>query len=244
MAEVWTILNCTPDSFYAPSRVDGDSIGAAARTALSQGAAVVDVGGMSTRPGHEQIDEQEELRRLDRAIGALDEKTPLSVDTFRGGVVEVLYEKYGPFIVNDVAGSALEAAAALNLPYVLMSNDPTIEAMLRFFDASLNRLAQQGHKAEVILDPGFGFGKTAPQNFALLAQLPALKVFNKRILVGLSRKRMVWQTAQTTPQGALCGTSALHLEALRQGADILRVHDTLPATQILKIYEAYRSHCP
>lgn len=243
MAEIWTILNSTPDSFYAPSRVDGDSIGTVAAAALRQGAAVLDLGGMSTRPGHSEITAQEELSRLERAIAALPKNAPLSVDTFRGEVVEQLVEQYGEFIVNDVVGSALEAAAAFNLPYVLMSNDPTIDEMLRFFETQLNRLLQKGHTAEVILDPGFGFGKTPTQNFQILSELRQLKKFNKRILVGLSRKRMVWQTADTTPEDALVGTSALHLEALRQGADILRVHDTEPAIQILKIYEAYRPYC-
>lgn len=242
MAEVWTILNCTPDSFYAPSRVAEGSVGAVARQAMTDGASVLDLGGMSTRPGHDDVSAQEELSRLDQAIAGLP-KHPLSIDTFRGEVVERLYQKQGAFIVNDVAGTALEAAAALNLPYVLMSNDPTIEAMLRYVDQQLNRLAQKGHTVEVILDPGFGFGKTNEQNFAILSQLKQLKRFDKRVLVGLSRKRMVWQTADTTPHDALVGSSAMHFEALRQGADILRVHDTVPATQIIKLYEAYRPYC-
>ena len=241
--EVWTILNATPDSFYAASRVDASSVEAAARCALAEGAAVLDVGGMSTRPGHAQISADEEFSRLDAVLEQL-QGVPLSVDTYRGEAVEQLHEKYGSFVVNDVAGGALQAAAALNLPYVCMSNDGTIDQMLHFFDKQLNALAQQGHTAEAILDPGFGFGKTAEQNFSILSQLSTLKKrFGKRILVGLSRKRMVWQTVGTTPDGALVGTSALHFEALKQGADILRVHDTAAAVQTIKLYEAYRPYC-
>lgn len=242
MAEIWTILNCTPDSFYAPSRVDERSIGGVAQRALNEGASVLDIGGMSTRPGHTEVSTDEELARLDGALSGLP-KAQWSVDTYRAEVVERLHQKHGPFVVNDVLGSALEAAATLNLPYVAMSNDGTMDELLRFFEQQLNRLAQLGHTAEVILDPGFGFGKTAAQNFEILAGLRTLKQFDKRILVGLSRKRMVWQTVQTTPEDALVGSSALHFEALKQGADILRVHDTVPAVQILQLYEAYRPYC-
>lgn len=245
--QVWAIINVTPDSFFEASRVAGEKqIVEKASLALEQGAAVLDIGGMSTRPGHLPIEPHEEFQRLDTAMGIIKSHlghASLSVDTYRSDIVAKLYDKYGDFIVNDISGglydaNMLKTVGQLRLQYVMMSHDPTIEAMSHFFAQNIAKAEQCGIKT-IMIDPGFGFGKSIDQNFTVLGNMDELKKFNKPIFVGISRKSMIFKTVNTTAEEALHGTTALHFESLARGARILRVHDTLPAIQTIKLYETY-----
>lgn len=246
-AEVWSIINATPDSFFEGSRSpDAELATQRASEAIRDGAAVLDIGAMSTRPGFTPISAEQEFVRLDRAMGAIRAVLPeayLSVDTYRAEIVERAHDKFGRFTVNDIAGGELDqnmfdTVAGLALPYVMMSQQDTIEAMVAFFERAITRAENAGIK-DIIIDPGFGFGKSLAQNFQILHNIGKLKQFGRKILVGISRKSMIFKTLDTTPELSLQGTTALHFECLVQGADILRVHDTLAATQTIKLYEAY-----
>lgn len=249
-AEVWSIINATPDSFFEGSRVSS-AIEAVRRAAMSleQGATVLDIGAMSTRPGFAKVSAAEEFSRLECVMGSIKEAMPtasLSVDTYRAEVVRMTYAKFGRFTVNDIAAGEwdkemLETVARLELPYVMMSQDGTIQAMVTFFKGAIARAEKAGIH-QIVIDPGFGFGKSLEQNFEILKHLDQLKQFGRKILVGISRKSMIFKTLGTTPELSLEGTTALHFECLRQGADILRVHDTLAATHTIKLYEAYTSN--
>jgi dihydropteroate synthase len=258
------ILNLTPDSFYPGSRL-GTRPDAAllhrAEAMLAAGAAALDVGGYSSRPGADDIAPAEELRRLLPAIEALRREFPaafLSVDTFRAAVaVEAVAA--GADMVNDIGGGTLDAdmlatVARLRVPYCLMHLRGTPQTMrtlthydedlvltiLRFFRDQLEqlRLANGGHPhPDVLLDPGFGFAKNAPQNFELLRRLPELAPLGHGLLVGLSRKAMVHKFLDLSPDTALNGTTALHAWALRGGARLLRVHDVPEARQVVRLHE-------
>jgi dihydropteroate synthase len=258
------ILNLTPDSFYPGSRL-GTRPDAAllhrAEAMLAAGAAALDVGGYSSRPGADDIAPAEELRRLLPAIEALRREFPaafLSVDTFRAAVaVEAVAA--GADMVNDIGGGTLDAdmlatVARLRVPYCLMHLRGTPQTMrslthydedlvltiLRFFRDQLERLrlANGGHPhPDVLLDPGFGFAKNAPQNFELLRRLPELAPLGHGLLVGLSRKAMVHKFLDLSPNTALNGTTALHAWALRGGARLLRVHDVPEARQVVRLHE-------
>ena len=259
---VMGILNVTPDSFYALSRKnDGDSLLATAREMLDAGAAILDIGGCSTRPTGEPVPEEEELRRLHAALDVLDaslpEDTVISVDTYRARVARECVQNHNVSIINDVSGydwdvDMFGAVVELNVPYVLTHSQGWAGSSAEYASflpdvlASLSRkvwqLRQAGVK-DVIVDPGFGFGKSVQQNYELLASLPLFEQLEAPLLVGLSRKSMITKVLDNTPADALAGTVALNMAALERGADILRVHDVKEAVESVKLYsELKRAH--
>ncbi|MBN8578863.1 MAG: dihydropteroate synthase [Cytophagales bacterium] len=252
--KIMGILNVTPDSFYSGSRVtDCDTAMRTVEAMVTAGADMVDVGGYSSRPGADEIPETAELKRVVPVIEALRKNFPtliLSIDTFRSEVAEAaLYA--GADMINDITGGADErmyaVAAHAHAPYVLMHMRGTPQTMnqltnyedlnremVDFFALRLEKIRQAG-VPDVVLDPGFGFAKTAAQNFKLLGNLERLLVFEKPLLVGLSRKSMIWRTLQTNPDEALTGTIALNTVAILKGASILRVHDVKPAREVITL---------
>lgn len=249
------ILNITPDSFYADSRVnEPTSVLQKAETMVREGAHFLDVGGYSSRPGAVDISESEELKRVVPVIEMLRKRFPdvvISIDTFRSEVAQAgLYA--GADMINDITGGdgdnkMYSVAAHANAPYVLMHmrgtpqtmnqqtqyNDVTRE-IIDYFHVRLNKLKQAGVQ-DVLIDPGFGFAKTKEQNFILLQNLERLRILEKPVLVGLSRKSMIWQTLETTPDHALNGTSVLNTVALLKGVSILRVHDVRAAREAITL---------
>ncbi len=238
---VMGILNATPDSFFEASRCpSADLMAARAKQIVAEGAAIIDVGACSTRPGSTPISEEEELARLDVALSIVTDVCPtavVSVDTFRPRVVRWSREKYGVSIINDVTGGCPEMFEAVaGATYILTSNlgiDQTMET----FAQSLDKLHRCGCH-DVWLDPGYGFGKTMDQNYEMLRRQDELLAFGLPILAGLSRKRMVWQLLGTSPAEALTGTVVLNTLALMHGARILRVHDVREAVETIKIMGA------
>ena len=251
---VMGILNITPDSFYADSRVTYEKTVEAAEKMLADGATFLDVGGYSTRPGAADISPTEEADRVLPAIEAILDSFPdalISVDTFRASVAEQAVET-GACIINDVAGGTLDPAmfatvAKLKVPYVLMHLRGTPQTMqllssynnlvTDIIDELAIRLAELRalNVTDVILDPGFGFAKTISQNFELISKLDALDLFDEPILVGLSRKSTIWKTLTISPENALNGTTVLNTVALLKGAAILRVHDVREAVEAIKL---------
>jgi len=256
--QVMGILNLTPDSFYSGSRVaSGHDLLARAEAMLAAGAAVLDLGAYSTRPGAADIPEAEEHRRLVPAVAALRREFPqafLSVDTFRASVAAAAVEA-GADLVNDVGGGTLDphmfaTVAHLRVPYVLMHlrgtpqtmvqhthyEDDLVLTLLRYFRDGVHALRQLG-AVDVVLDPGFGFAKTAAQSHELLRRLPELQALGLPLLAGLSRKRMVYGPLGLSPEAALNGTTALHMVALQGGARLLRVHDVAEAVQVVQLFQ-------
>lgn len=239
---VMGIVNVTPDSFYAPSRTEGVAEAVAqAQRMVREGAAVIDVGACSTRPGSQPVAEDEECQRLLPVLEALHDElpsVPLSVDTFRPSVAHRCVQRFGPLLVNDVSGGE---AALPGVPYVLTC--PDADPMV-FFAQRLPQLAQRGVE-EVILDPGFGFGKTIEDNYRILSHLSDLQTFGLPVLVGLSRKSMVYKPLGIKPSEALTGTTVLHTVALQRGASILRVHDVAEAvTAVRLLHLLYNPNTP
>lgn len=253
---VMGILNVTPDSFYAGSRTPGaEAVAARVRQIRDEGADFIDIGAYSSRPGAADVPAAEEMERLRMGLGVIAREAPempVSVDTFRADVARMCVEEYGVSIINDIAGGQLDAAmfdtvARLGVPYVLMHMQGTPQTMQRepHYDdvvaevfQTLARGAQRLHAmgaADVILDPGFGFGKTVAQNYDLLAHLDELVALGLPVLVGVSRKSMIWRLVGGGPEDALNGTTAVHTIALMKGASILRVHDVKAATEAVKI---------
>ena len=239
--QVMGILNVTPDSFYAWSRMQTEhEVVERANQMVGEGADIIDVGACSTRPGSTPVDEAEEMRRLRMALDAVRRElpfTPLSVDTFRPAVARMAVEEYGVDMVNDVGGGLpemLRMVSRLRVPYILMSAQPTLRDTLLFFADRVQQLRDLGQK-DIILDPGFGFGKTLEQNYALLGELEKLHVMELPVLVGVSRKSMVYRLLGVSPDEALNGTSVLNTVALMKGASILRVHDVKEAVECVKI---------
>ena len=237
---VMGILNVTPDSFYAQSRTqtEGD-IARRTEQILSEGGAIVDVGACSTRPGSQPASEAEETERLTRAMQVVRRVAPeaiVSVDTFRARVAERMADDFGPVIVNDVTGGQdpemFPLVARLGLPYVL--TDTGNRALSVGFAQALSRLRELGQK-DIIADPGFGFGKTLDENYQVMSQLEAYRELDLPLLVGVSRKSMVYKLLGTTPDEALNGTTVLHTLALVAGAHILRVHDVRAAVEAIRI---------
>ena len=247
--QVMGILNATPDSFYAASRQQtAEDVVQRARQIISEGASIIDIGACSTRPGAEFASQQEEMDRLRMALAAIRRKLPdavLSVDTFRPDVAHMAVEEYGVDIINDVgtydtpqqATEMLRMVSRLRVPYILMSSEPTLRDTLLFFADRVQQLRDMGQK-DIILDPGFGFGKTVEQNYELLASMEKLLVMELPLLVGVSRKSMIWRLLETEPANALNGTTALHAVALMKGASILRVHDVKEAVECVKLITA------
>ena len=253
--KVMGILNVTPDSFYDGGRYEEEkSIIGKVEKMLSEGADLIDVGGYSTRPGAAEILEAEEQKRVVDAIRIILSAFPqvvLSIDTFRSGVARAAVEA-GASLINDISGGELdqkmfETVAALQVPYVLMhlrgtpqtmtqltQYDNLIKNITDYFHRKLESLHRLGVK-DILIDPGFGFAKTVEQNFELLNHLDYLQILGKPILVGLSRKSMIWRTLETNAEGALNGSTALHTLALLKGAGILRVHDVKEAVECIRL---------
>ena len=240
---VMGILNATPDSFFADSRRQTEEeIAACCRKMLAEGAAIIDVGGCSTRPGGEMATEAQEMERLRMALAVIRREQPdavLSIDTFRPDVARMAVEEFGADIINDVSGGTPEMfrmVTRLRAPYILMSLQPTIREILLSFAEKVQQLRDMGAN-DIILDPGFGFGKTLEQNYQVMNEMEKLMVMELPLLVGISRKSMIYRTFGCTPQEALNGTTALNTIALMKGASILRVHDVKEAMECVKIVQ-------
>jgi dihydropteroate synthase len=251
------IINVTPDSFY-----DGDTLHSEidilerVELMVSEGAAIIDVGSVSTRPGAELISTKDELSRLIPAVISIKKhfpEVPLSVDTFRSWVAMRVIEEIGPVIVNDISGGSLdsnmfEAIGRLQVPYILthiqgtpqnMQENPTYREVVHDVAAELSdsvRTLTKYGVADIMIDPGFGFGKNLDHNYKLLNRLDSLKVFQLPVVVGLSRKSIVWKVLKTDPEHSLNGTTVVNTMALLGGADVLRVHDVQPAVEALQIF--------
>lgn len=257
---VMAIVNVTPDSFFAASRTtDRAAILEKVREAVDGGAAILDVGGYSSRPGADDVSPDEELRRVSMALEVVRENYgdfSVSLDTFRSSVAQAVVERFGDCIINDISGgeadpAIIDVAARFDLPFVAMHMRGTPQTMQQhtdyecvvsevaeFFKRKIAALRHRGVN-KVIIDPGFGFAKTMPQNYQLLAQLATLTRFECPILAGLSRKSMIYKLLDTMPENSLAATTALSWEALSRGATILRVHDVRPASDIVRLYEYY-----
>ena len=246
---VMGILNATPDSFFAGSRKQTEhDISRRADEIVEQGGAIIDVGACSTRPGAGEVSEAEEMDRLRTALAAVRRVQPdavLSVDTFRPDVARMAVEEYGAGIVNDVSESASMFAmvARLRVAYVLMSVRPSIETMLPVLADEVRQLHALGVR-DILIDPGFGFGKTLADNYRLLARMELLHSLRLPLLVGVSRKSMVYRLLDCSPDEALSGTTALHAVALAKGARVLRVHDVADAVAAVRVMEALRQYDP
>ena len=254
--QVMGILNITPDSFYSESRKNTEEeIAGRVNAILAEGGSIIDVGAYSSRPGADNISAEEEKDRLRGALQIFRRTAPeavVSVDTFRADVARMCVEEYGVQIINDISGGQLdpqmfETVAALGVPYVLMhmkGNPQTMQQephyedllteMLQYFGSKVQRLHELGVK-DIILDPGFGFAKTMDHNYELMNRLKDLSVLELPILVGVSRKSMIYKLLDGTPEGALNGTSVLNTLALLKGASILRVHDVKAAVEVVQI---------
>ena len=242
--QVMGILNVTPDSFFAGSRMQTEqAIAGRANQIVAEGAAMIDVGGCSTRPGSEPVSEAEEMQRLRLALGVVRREQPhavVSVDTFRPDVARMAVEEFGADIINDVSEGSVEMyrmIARLRVPYILMSVQPTLHDMLLAFAREVQQLRDFGVK-DIILDPGFGFGKTVAQNYEVMNQLERLLVMDLPLLVGISRKSMIFKLLGLTPDESLNGTSVLNTIALMKGTSILRVHDVKEAVECVRIVES------
>ena len=256
--QVMGILNATPDSFFAGSRRQTETeIAARANEIIEQGGTIIDVGAFSTRPGADEVSEQEETERLRRALAIVRREQPdavLSVDTYRPAVARMCVEEFGADIINDVSEggitgivntpiheeeSMFETVARLRVAYILMSVKPDLYSMMKAFAAEVQQLRDLGMK-DVILDPGFGFGKTLEQNYRIMDGMERLHELGLPLLVGISRKSMISRLLQTDASGALNGTTVLNTIALLKGASILRVHDVRECVEAVKIVSAMR----
>ena len=239
--QVMGILNVTPDSFYAASRkLTEQEIAECARRIVAEGGTIVDIGACSTRPGFQEISEAEEMERLRFGLGIVRRELPdgvISVDTFRPDVARMAVEEFGVDIINDVSEGnprMFRMVSRLRVPYILMSQQPTIGEMLLSFAEKVQQLRDLGAK-DIILDPGFGFGKTLEQNYQIMGELDKLQVMDLPLLVGVSRKSMIYKLLGFTPDESLNGTTALNTIALMKGASILRVHDVKEAVECCRI---------
>ena len=266
---VMGILNCTPDSFFAGSRKQTESeIADRANKIIIEGGGIIDVGAFSTRPGADEVSEEEEMRRLRFALPIVRREQPdavVSVDTYRPNVAKMAVEEYGADIINDVSEGGITGIVdkpleekyvvdgddkfkdypaifrmmgQLKVPYILMSVQGNMRDMVMGFSREIQQLRDLGVK-DIILDPGYGFGKTIEENFAILREQEKLQVFGMPILAGLSRKRLIWKVLGITADEALNGTTVVDTIALMNGADILRVHDVKEAVQAVKIITNY-----
>lgn len=261
--QVMGILNCTPDSFFAGSRKQSEKdIAERAHQIVAEGGSIIDVGAFSTRPGAQEVSEEEEMERLRRALPVVRREQPdvaVSVDTYRPDVARMVVEEYGVDIINDVSeggktgivDTPLEPSQSkvpaifammgrLKVPYILMSVQGNLKDMLINFSGEVEQLRAEGCK-DIILDPGFGFGKTIEENFKLLEEMDKLQALELPLLVGVSRKRMIHQTLGVTVDEALNGTTIINTAALLKGASILRVHDVKEAVQAVKLVGAMKN---
>lgn len=250
---VMGILNATPDSFYSGSRKQTEAeIAQRANQIIAEGGKIIDVGAFSTRPGAEVVSVEEETQRLKRALAIVRREQPdaiVSVDTYRPLVARQCIEEFGADIINDVSeggitgivgqeiheeGDMFETVAALGVPYILMSVQPTLKKMMTNFAAEVQRLRDLGAK-DIILDPGYGFGKTLQQNYEILNEAERLLDLDLPILVGISRKSMIYRLIGGDPTTSLNGTTVLNTISLMKGASILRVHDVREAVEVCQI---------
>jgi dihydropteroate synthase len=256
--KVMGIINITPDSFYRGSRVTGEKeiISTAVRM-TEEGADILDIGGYSSRPSAEDITAEEEGSRVLNAIRLIRKELPgaiVSVDTFRAEIAKTAVNEYGADIINDISGGDADEkmfglVTQLNIPYIMMhmkgnprtmqenpEYDDVVADILNWFGSRIVKLQNAGVK-DIIIDPGFGFGKTIKHNFEMLRRLGDFAIAGLPLLAGISRKSMIWKSLSITPSEALNGTSVLHAVALLNGADILRVHDVKEAVQAVKLIE-------
>lgn len=258
---VMAIVNVTPDSFYAGSRTfAAGEIERRVLTAAEEGAYLLDVGGYSSRPGADEVSEEEEFARVARALAVVRRRLPdmpVSVDTFRSGVVRRIVTEFGPVVVNDISAGVLDpaivdAVAELQLPYIAMHlrgtpatmqslthYDNVVDEVIAYFRNRLTVLRGRGIR-QIVLDPGFGFAKTLEQNYELLGGLHRLCALGCPVLSALSRKSMIYKPLDCTPADSLAGSVALGWESLRQGASLLRVHDVKEAVDTVRIFEIYK----
>ncbi len=253
--QVMGIINVTPDSFYEGSRKQTErEIAMRAEEILTQGGSMIDIGAFSTRPGAYEVSEEEEGRRLRWALDIVRREVPeavVSVDTYRPALARRCINDWGADIINDVseggltgivntpiheAESMFDIVGELKCPYILMSVKPTLREMMKAFAGEIQQLRDRGAK-DIILDPGFCFGKTLEQNYELMADMAALQALHLPVLVGISRKTMIWKLIGGTPATVLPGTTALHALAVERGASILRVHDVAEAVQTVAVVE-------
>ena len=257
---VMAIMNLTPDSFYDGGQLKNhEQLLAKVQQFIDEGASIIDLGGYSTRPGAVNISVEEEMSRVVPVVQLIREhfkNIPLSVDTFRSQVARSALEQ-GASMVNDVSGATaddlmLDLISEYQVPYVGMHMRGTPQTMstltdyqdivfeIRYFFSTLAEKAAKRNINDLIIDPGLGFAKTIAQNFHLLYHLEAFKLLDLPVLIGLSRKSMIYKTLNTTPENALNGSSALHMAALERGAHLLRVHDVKEAQECIKLYTQLR----
>ena len=254
---VMGVVNVSPDSFYDGGRLkDEEILLASVEKMIENGVTILDIGGVSTRPGTQLVSTKTELERLLPAVHAIRgnfPEIPISIDTFRSWVAVRIIDEIGPVMVNDISGGSLdtkmfETIGKLKVPYVLshiqgtpgtMQDNPQYEDIIReisnYFADKVKRLTKFGVE-DIIIDPGFGFGKNLDHNYELLNRLDSFKVFQLPVMVGLSRKSMIWKALEITPETALNGTTVANTLALMSGADILRVHDVKEAVEVIKIF--------
>lgn len=240
--KIMGIMNATPDSFAVHcSALDRSALLPYVQTLVEEGADMIDIGACSTRPGAKMVDLEEEWKRMSAALMVVKSaypQMPISIDTFRAEIVRRAHDEFGIDMVNDVSGLAdedmLPLLQRIGVPYIL--THPREEDMLSFFSYQLDRLHRAG-VADVIIDPGLGFGKTISQNYTILREMNQLQLLECPIMIGLSRKSMIYDVLGVTAQEALNGTTAAHMAALKAGANILRVHDVSEAKQTVQIYK-------
>ena len=262
---VMAIVNATPDSFYSLSRTQShDAVAERVRQVIAEGATIIDIGGYSSRPGADDVAVEEEWSRVEMAIKAtraVSQDIAISVDTFRAEIVRRAVAQFGDIIVNDITAgegdsAMLATVAELGVPYIAMhmrGTPQTMQQQTEYGNVVADVMSELGERLQAIktagielkrvaLDPGFGFAKTAEQNFELLAGLHKLNSLGQPLLVGVSRKSMIYKMLGITPEESLAATQAVHWEALRQGATLLRVHDVREAVETIKLYEKFREN--
>lgn len=257
--KVMGILNVTPDSFYAGSRKQSEEdILQRARQIIDEGGDIIDIGAYSSRPDAQHISREEEASRLKKALTLLNVEMPeavISVDTFRADIARMCVEEHGAAIINDISAGSIDnkmmhTVANLGVPYIMMhmkgtpqnmqknpEYDNVVKEVMYYFSEKIQKMRDLGAK-DIIIDPGFGFGKTIEHNYILMDKLEEFSIFNLPILVGISRKSMIYKLLGNTPEDALNGTTALNTISLIKGANILRVHDVKEACEAVKIFNA------
>lgn len=255
---VMGIINTTPDSFYAGSQLpDPEKAVEIAREMIDHGAAILDVGAVSSRPGAEEVSEEEELRRLNPVLEALRREFPdfpLSVDTWRSEVARAVHQQFAVGMINDISAGRFDSAmiptiSELGIPYAIMhmqgspktmQDSPhyenVLDELLQFFGERVNLLRKRGIN-DIVIDPGFGFGKSLEQNYKLLYQLDSFQMMELPLMVGISRKSMIFKALDLQPEDALNGSTAAHMATLLKGASLLRVHDVREAVETVKIFQ-------
>ena len=260
--KVMGILNVTPDSFYAESRIQTEKdIILRLKQIIDEGASIVDIGAYSSRPNAQHISSEEEMERLHSCLKLVNKEYPdaiVSIDTFRADIAKMCVEEYGAAIINDISAGNMDkqmftTIAQLGVPYIIMhmkgtpqnmQADPHYDNLLKevfyYFSEKVSKLRDLGVK-DIILDPGFGFGKTIEHNYQLMNHLEEFSTFELPLLVGISRKSMIYKLLETSPEEALNGTTAMNTISLLKGANILRVHDVKAAIEAVKIVEKMKS---